>query len=699
MVEHDVVTESAIGEKARLRVDGKRDLNRTWTSRLRWRSQLPAVALFLAGAGITGSFFGLERVKNRERQHADFERRATLVTGELRATLELPIEALQSVAALFDASETVSRTEFKSFVGGTLVRHPGIRALEWIPIVPAAERASYVARARAEGLVDFEFKEEGPDLRLVTARERAEHLPIYYMEPPDSTALGFDVGALPFRRAPADRAAESGRAVASERIRLVEDPPDVYAIAVFYPVRPRGSDKQSAKARGFAAEVFRVKPLVGPVLEKVVQQGVGVVLLDPAAAPERRLLYESTPGTLAASSSSSRTSVNRTFALADRTWSVTYLAGPVQQARLDEWPWGLLSSGLVISALLGLMLSTTTLIYRLRREVHAALRLGQYTLVEKIGQGGMGIVYLARHSMLRRATAVKLLAPGHRAAHDIARFEREVQLTSRLTHPNTIAIYDYGRTHDGIFYYAMEYIEGIALEDLVKHDGPLPAARVLRILVQCCGALEEAHARGMVHRDVKPANLMVMERGGIFDFVKVLDFGLARENAPDSGLSVSRANPLLGTPLYMSPEAILSGIVDARTDIYAVGCVAYYLLTGQTVFKGDSLVAVCAQHVSSTPAAPSLASPSPVPASLDALVLACLEKQPEQRPASAAEVARRLREIEGEIGEFGQEAAKRWWQERGRPLLEKLRADRSVPLRPKEDGPVTMAVAPRGESS
>jgi serine/threonine-protein kinase len=330
--------------------------------------------------------------------------------------------------------------------------------------------------------------------------------------------------------------------------------------------------------------------------------------------------------------------------------------------------------------------------------VRAALRLGEYTLVEKLGEGGMGVVYRAQHSMLRRATAIKLLPPGRRGAEDIARFEREVQLTSQLSHPNTIAVYDYGRTPDGVFYYVMEFIDGIALEDLVASEGPLPAARVVRILIQICGALNEAHARGIVHRDIKPANLMLMDRGGIPDFVKVLDFGLVKEEASDASLGVSGGTPLLGTPLYISPEAILSGVVDGRADLYALGCVAYFLLTGTTVFQGVSVVDVCSQHLSKTPVPPSQRTNAFVPPSLEALILRCLEKKPENRPASAALLLSELRAIEAEIGSFDDDTLRRWWQERGHALARELRAKRDVRPPSVEGFHVTVAVDPRHRS-
>ncbi len=670
-------------------------LGSTWRKHVRLRVQWPAILAFALCSGFTVGLAAFAREGARERLQAEFDRQGHGIEADLRARLELPVEALQSVAAFFDASEDVSREEFGRFVRTALRRHSSVRALEWIPIVPSSERAAYVERARADGMPDFEFKEEGPGLELVRAATRPEHLPIYYMEPPDRTALGFDVAASGFRRAPADRAREKGAAVASERIRLVEDPPDVYSIAVFYPVRSRQALPGTRDVRGYAAEVFRVKPLVGPAFENAIAQGDAVTLLDTGGPPELRTLFVSPMPARDRASEHAATRFTTAFPFAGRTWSLTLTAGPARELGMSAWPLGILASGFVISALFSLTLSATMTIARLRREMRVAHRLGQYTLVEKIGAGGMGTVYRARHSMLRRATAIKLLLPGQHADEDVARFEREVQLTSQLVHPNTIAVYDYGRTRDGIFYYAMEFVDGLTLEDLVQRDGPMPPARVIRILLQVAGALAEAHARGIVHRDIKPANLMVMERGGIPDFVKVLDFGLVKETSSESSLGITRGTLLLGTPLYMSPEAILSGEVDGRSDLYALGAVAYFLLTGTNVFSGDGVVEVCAQHLSTPPTPASKRTERLIPASLDALILRCLEKLPANRPPTAEALADELRAIETEIGAFSNEAARRWWEERGRKLLAELHASRRAPVRADDGGHVTMAVAPR----
>ncbi len=295
-----------------------------------------------------------------------------------------------------------------------------------------------------------------------------------------------------------------------------------------------------------------------------------------------------------------------------------------------------------------------------RKAAQAAIqaqRLGQYTLEEQIGQGAMGVVYRARHALLRRPTAVKLLDPKKMNDAAVQRFEHEVQITCRLNHPATIVIYDYGRTPEGVFYYAMEYLDGIDLQKLVEQYGPQPPGRVIHILLQVCGSLYEAHTQGLVHRDIKPANVMLNRRGGEPDVVKVLDFGLVKELGGQRG----GESGLTGTPLYMSPEAIQSPLaVDARSDIYSVGAVAYYLLTGRLVFQAESLSQLLQMHVEQTPPPPSKYAAGDFSPEFEYAVMACLEKSPAQRPQTARELAKLLKKCP-EADSWSTDDAEAWW--------------------------------------
>ena len=320
---------------------------------------------------------------------------------------------------------------------------------------------------------------------------------------------------------------------------------------------------------------------------------------------------------------------------------------------------------LVILAAAAMVLESVV-IARLGRKVTEAVeearQLGQYSLEKKIGEGGMGEVYRASHAMLRRPTAVKLLRPDKASETDIARFEREVQLTAQLTHPNTIAIYDFGRTPDNIFYYAMEYLHGINLQDLVEQTGRQPAGRVNYILQQACGSLAEAHGINLIHRDIKPANIMLCDRGGAQDVVKVLDFGIVKDLATGGDAQLTLAGAFSGTPMYIAPETIRAAEdVDARVDVYALGAVGYFMLTGCTIFDQDlSPVDILTRQVTEMPPLPSTRVEGDIPADLEQLLMSCLAKKADDRPGGAAELLAELLKIE-DIDPWGPRESKKWW--------------------------------------
>jgi len=312
---------------------------------------------------------------------------------------------------------------------------------------------------------------------------------------------------------------------------------------------------------------------------------------------------------------------------------------------------------------IALSVVTSHVIYGLRERVKEAMRLGQYTLGEKLGGGGMGEVYKASHALLKRPAAIKLLPPEKVGAPALQRFEREVQLTSQLTHPNTIAIFDYGHTQSGIFYYAMEYLDGTDLDRLVRTYGPLPPPRAVHILRQVCGALDEAHQMGLIHRDVKPANVILCRRGGLFDVAKVVDFGLVKDLQADDPVELTGANTIAGTPLFLSPEAITGGgSIGPWSDLYALGALGFFLVTGRPPFQG-SLIEVCGHHLHTPPPRPSHVLGRAVPRALEDVLLRCLEKVPDRRPATAAELQEML--AAAGVGEWTHDDARSWWDEHG----------------------------------
>ena len=312
----------------------------------------------------------------------------------------------------------------------------------------------------------------------------------------------------------------------------------------------------------------------------------------------------------------------------------------------------------------------------LGQQVKRARELGSYRLEEVLGKGGMGEVYRASHQMLARPAAVKLIRsevlvksdPEH-ARVMVERFRREAQASASLRSPHTINLYDFGVASDGTFFLVMEMLEGLDLETLVARFGPQPADRTVHLINQACESLEEAHTRGLIHRDIKPSNIFACRMGLAVDFVKVLDFGLVKAlgEGEKQDVMLTAPNATAGTPAYMAPEMVLGTTrVDHRADIYALGCVAYWLLTGRLVFEAPNAMQVMIQHANAVPLAPSVRVELPIPPAIDAVVLSCLAKNPDDRPRSARELATRLGAAIGEPGGWSQEEALRWW-ERHRP--------------------------------
>jgi serine/threonine protein kinase len=354
------------------------------------------------------------------------------------------------------------------------------------------------------------------------------------------------------------------------------------------------------------------------------------------------------------------------------TWLPNYDLGLITEIDLAEAFRPLTILRWSFFTLFGLLVATsiaififTLVIAKVQREAREAAieakELGQYRLERMLGTGAMGVVYKGHHSMMRRPTAIKLLKSENVSPAAIERFEHEVQITCQLNNPHTIAIYDYGRTPEGVFYYAMEYLDGIDLQSLVERYGPQPEGRVISILIQVCSSLFEAHSLGLVHRDIKPANIMLNRRGGECDVIKVLDFGLVR--SLEGSATVQGTTGITGTPMYMSPEAIKSpAAIDVRSDLYSVGAVGYFLLTGKTIFQAENLSELFQKHLDSTPEPPSTVLNREIDTGLENAILACLDKNRAHRPQTARDLSILLESAVPQ-NPWTKEDAQAWWRQ------------------------------------
>ena len=398
--------------------------------------------------------------------------------------------------------------------------------------------------------------------------------------------------------------------------------------------------------------IFHAGSLPLPMMVMPEISWVGAVILIFAA------IVPTTPRkmAIAAFAAASMNPLNMVIAKVDGIWDF----GPWNRVLLMHYPdYILVGAAIVISLVMT----------RLGHQVGKAREMGSYQLGDLLGKGGMGEVYKATHRMLARPAAIKLIRPEMLGAVDdeaaklaVARFRREAEAAANLRSPHTVELYDFGVTEDGTLYLVMEFLDGLDLETLVRNRGPLPPGRVIHILRQVCVSLEEAHAIGLIHRDIKPANIHVGTVGLRHDFVKVLDFGLVKE-ASKATLTDSFATipgqMALGTPAYMAPEMALGETIDGRADIYALGCVAYFLLTGQIVFEAENALQLIAKHLQSTVIPPSIRTGRPIPEPLEHVVMKCLAKRPQDRPQGAAELAQMLDWIPTEG--WSEDQARQWW--------------------------------------
>jgi serine/threonine-protein kinase len=358
-------------------------------------------------------------------------------------------------------------------------------------------------------------------------------------------------------------------------------------------------------------------------------------------------------------------------------------------AARDNMIWGLIG----IAMLGGASAFVSHTLYNLTKTAHRARRLGKYIIHDEIGKGGMGVVYFAQHALMCRPTAVKVMTAAEDGSHTaLARFEREVKLSATLTHPNTITIYDVGRTPDYGLYYAMEYLLGLDLQKLVDTYGPVSPARTIYILRQVCGSLSEAHDRNIIHRDIKPSNIFLTRRGGLYDFVKVLDFGLAKQIGADTAAAVTKTGILFGTPRFLAPETVYgTEQVDGRADLYCLGGVAYWMLAGRPPFVSESSLEVVVDHVKTAPKPLSEVTETAVPPALEEIVMKCLEKKPGDRFQTARQMRLALEAVPV-ANAWNSDRAEEWWDLHG--IVESQAQDDQCmfpepEIRPEEETPLS----------
>jgi serine/threonine protein kinase/CHASE1-domain containing sensor protein len=666
-----------------------------------------AVVLFV-GLSLTIATFVLLRDRQSALQQAMLSERVTSLGARLGETFAIPLETARSAAALFAASERVTRDEFRRFVVDARARAPHVHAFEWAPLIAASDRAAFEVAARAELGGDYTIREPGSDGALVGSPARAIHAPLLFQEPP-GRGFGIDMAASPDTRGALDRACVDDTPVTSGRRRLSDDDGAIVAAIAFVPAWRRGAVPADAGERcrtvlGYVSVVFDVSRAVETVLATA-PEDLEAVVRDLEAGPGADLMFGTSPSA-GERIDDSAWRTRRTFRFVDRTWAIDVAPATEPVAWMPSL---VLILGIVATVLAAALAGGVRQILDLRRQVYEARSFGQYFLEEEIGRGGMGVVYRARHALMQRATAIKLVSPDSGQPNLLRQFEREVHITSQLSHPNTIAIYDYGHTREGEFYYVMEFVDGITFEQLVVHDGAQPVARTIHLVRQVCEALREAHQLGVVHRDLKPANLMITSRGGAFDFVKVLDFGLVKKMDPadgkravDAGTSgttgsvtdasrlastvrtaVDRPQPprhddtleghFLGTAGYASPEAVVGGVTDARSDLYAVGAVWFSLITGKPAFDDGTAMAIFAAQLREQPPRPS-SLVAGVPPVIDDLVSRCLHRDPGQRPQSVDEV---LTALSAEhLPQWSPKEADAWWRDRADAVRTAVRSHR-----------------------
>lgn len=600
------------------------------------RSRLWVGGVFAAGVALTALVVTHHANAHRAAQASEFARSARAVANHMEENLLAPLGSLHAVHALRLATPPLDRAAFARFARPLMRLHPSLAALEWVVIVPDEERAAFEEELTAELGRPAHIIEPDTSGQLSVAPKRERYSVLVRMQPELESLLGLNIEFEPERIRMVQKGIDHAAVSVSAKTRLVEDPPEVYSILVYDPIFrddtiPASVEERRKQIDAFAMALYRIAPLVRAAIERADLSGADVALIDnaPKLARDQRLLFQTRKG--AEQPPKDHLVYSQDIRFADRAWTVL-LSRETNLPLKALLGWA--AAGVLASALAAALMYAFARAARWQRKYQALKAMGQYTLLREIGSGAMGCVYEARHALLRRRAAIKVIASAEASEEEIQRFDREAQLTSQLSHPNSVVLFDYGRTERGDFYYAMEFVPGITLEELVRQQGAQGPARVRHLLLQICGALAEAHELGFVHRDVKPSNIMLTTRGGIYDFIKVLDFGLAKiTHAPDQQLS--QVGAVIGTPRYMAPECFAGGeAVTPRSDIYAVGCVAYFLLCGRDAFMQTDNASLAMAHLTTPPPPLQDASGVPPPPALERIVQRCLAKAPEQRFSS-----------------------------------------------------------------
>jgi serine/threonine-protein kinase len=598
----------------------------------------------------------------RDAARRDFEDRSRAAAQHVAQSFQAPLEALYGIHALGSAIPDVEQPQFEVFAQQLLPRYPSLAALELFDVVTGDERADFERRVSARVGRSFTIQEPSPEapFQMTPSPARERHVVLTRLVPYQTELHGLDLTFEPTRRQQIAAATRAGEPLVTGKFRLVEDPEGMYSVAV-YDALFRGGPAPALEAErerqlvGFAVALYRLAPLMATALSgtRLEHSDVALVDRDPALSPAAALLFGALPP-----ETSDRFVFEDEIRFAGRTWALvtSRLPPPLLLSAAPN-----LALGGVATLLVAVLVGLSGSLRKSRQRSHALEALGPYTLLREIGGGGMGRVFEAQHRLLRRRTAIKVIAQDEASPEQLRRFDLEAKTTSELRHPNTVVVFDYGRTQGGDFYYAMEYVQGITWDELVVRHGAQPAARVRHLLVQACGALSEAHGLGLVHRDIKPGNLMLGLSGGIFDFVKVLDFGLVRVTR-GAGSGLSKHGTLVGTPRYMAPESFASSQSGPRADLYALGCVAYYLLSGHEPFKAKTDAAIATLHLTRMPSSLAGRGVGDVTPELERIVMRCLAKNPEERFASASQLQRVLAELE--LGPWTQADAAEFWAAR-----------------------------------